>query len=79
MGFAASSQMSFRIRVEGRQEVVCNKRFEGRRQGGGGNASSIALKGSRGEAGILNSIEGFSGRHVSRALKGVGGGMHQEH
>ena len=37
MRFAASIQMSFIIRVEGRHEA-CIKRFEGRRQGGG-NAS----------------------------------------
>ena len=82
IGFAASSQMSFRIKVEGRREA-CIKSFEGWRQGGG-NPSSRALQGSGGETGILKSIEGNReaciksiegrrGRHASlQALKGSG-------
>jgi hypothetical protein len=71
MGFAAStSQMSFRIRVEERREVVCIKRFEGRRQ-------CILKSIERKQEACIKSIEGRRGRHASsRALK-QGGGRHE--
>jgi hypothetical protein len=50
--------------VEGRREA-CIKRFEGRR-----HASSRALKGSGGEAGILKSIEGKQEACILKSIEG---------
>ena len=69
IGFAACSQTSFRIRVEGLREV-CKKIFEGRKQ--------CILKSIEGkQEACIKSIEGTWGRHTSshQALK-KGGGRH---
>jgi hypothetical protein len=60
MGFSASSQTSFRIKVEERREA-CIKSFEGG-MWGGRHEFSKTLKVSR--------------RHASKTLKRGGGGMH---
>lgn len=80
MGFAACSQMSFRILVEGRREA-CIKRFEGRmhpqehcREAGERQASSSrALKGCGGEAGTLKSIEGNREVCILKSFEGSWG------
>ena len=69
MGFAACSQTSFRIRVEGTRWEVCIKRFEGRRQ-----CILKSIEGKR-EA-CIKSIEGRWGRHTSSQALKKGGGRH---